>query len=127
MGGHGADTHFFRVAMAHDGTMKVEKRNGKKGEFRKVFDGRLEGDEATEMLRVAAAVVNDYRREKREGKLEDGWEITVGISGESLKEVSVAFFKQRGLRGFKKDEPLPDLLQLAKLINKHVKRDPLLE
>lgn len=123
MGGHGADTHFFRAAVSHDGTMKVEKRSEKRGPFRKVFDGRLEEDEAAEMLRVAARVVNDFRREKSEGEWEDGWEITIGVSGDSLMEQSVTFSKQSARE--RKDEPLPAFLQLAKLINKHLKRDPI--
>ena len=124
-GGHGADTHFFRAAVAHDGTMKVEKRSGKRGPFRNVFDGRIEEDEAAEMLRVAAAIVNDYRREKNEGRWEDGWEITVGVSGDSLTEQTVTFSKQSSEE--RKDEALPAFLLLARLINKHLKRDSIPE
>ena len=127
MGGHGGDTHFFRVALTQDGAMKVEMRSGKRGQFRKVFEGRLKEAEATEMLRVAARVVNDFRHDQSEGEAEDGWEITLRIWGESFKERSVKFSRQPDLSGFKKNEAIPDFLQLAKLINKHLKRDKILD
>ncbi|HEY2253885.1 MAG TPA: hypothetical protein VGH74_22575, partial [Planctomycetaceae bacterium] len=116
-GGTPGDRSWIRVSLAYDGMMKVEKRRVRKGDYRTVFDGKLDDEETSQFFRTTEKIIKEYRHDKSEGKMQDGWRLTLGISSKSSKK-SVSFRDQPGFTD--KDAP-PGFDKLAEIINRHLK------
>jgi len=110
------DRSWFRVALAHDGQIKVEKRRIRQGGFRTVLETKLNPKETDEFFRRSAGIVNEYRHNKSIGTVSDGWHLTLCISSESFGEKSVRF-QDHEADG---DAAPPGFDDLAKIINRHL-------
>lgn len=92
-GGTPNDRSSFRVSLAHDGKMKVEKRRVRQP-WQTVFEGKLPSDEANEFFRTTAKIINDYREDRKDGESQDGWHLDLKISADALPEKSVRFLSR---------------------------------
>src|SRR5262245_28536804 len=74
------DRSWFRVSLGHDGQIKVEKRRVRRGDYRTVLNKKLDEKETDEFFRTAAKIINERHRNNRRGKMQDGWQLTLGAS-----------------------------------------------
>jgi len=111
------DRSWFRVTLKHDGTIIVQKKRVRRGDFRTVLEKKLDPNEVKQFFRTAAGIINEYKEDKSIGDTHDGWNLTLEITAESFKK-SVKYQDQ-----WDPAEGPPGFDVLSKIINRNLKNE----